>query len=104
MKRHPWRFTGALLLLAVTHTSSLPRPISPTAPRHLYLHIPFCRRRCFYCDFPIRVVGDRPGAADEAAENYVALVEREIRATESVYGQAVREAGGLRTVYFGGGV
>ena len=69
-----------------------------------YIHIPFCRRRCYYCDFPIRVVGDRPGAANEAAANYVALVEREIRATESVYGQAVREAGGLRTVYFGGGV
>ena len=26
-----------------------------------YLHIPFCRRRCFYCDFPITVLGDKGG-------------------------------------------
>ncbi|GAB4376718.1 MAG: radical SAM family heme chaperone HemW [Elainellaceae cyanobacterium] len=29
-------------------------------PAAAYVHIPFCRRRCYYCDFPISVVGDRP--------------------------------------------
>nr|WP_087069244.1 radical SAM family heme chaperone HemW [Cyanobium sp. NIES-981] len=69
-------------------------------PRSAYLHIPFCHRRCFYCDFPIVPLGDRagaapgqPGAASIAA--YLALLQREI---------ALAPAGPpLSTVYFGGG-
>ena len=59
----------------------------------------FCRRRCFYCDFPIQVVGAKPGAADKTAERYVALLRREMEAT-------LQEAEGSRplsSLYFGGG-
>ena len=34
-------------------------------PRSAYLHIPFCHKRCFYCDFSIIPLGDSaqaPGA------------------------------------------
>ena len=62
-----------------------------------YIHIPFCRRRCYYCDFPITVVGDRPGNGiyNWMAE-YVEVVCSEITATP-------RSEKPLKTVFFGGG-
>lgn len=75
--------------------SSVLRP----APSAAYIHLPFCRRRCFYCDFPIQVVGDRRSSADAAAERYVALLLREIRATPATG----RDDAPLRSLYFGGG-
>ncbi|MGI8830945.1 MAG: radical SAM family heme chaperone HemW [Candidatus Limnocylindria bacterium] len=58
-------------------------------PHHLYVHVPFCRLVCAYCDFV--TVG---GRADDIPRYTDALL-REL---------AVRPAPGeLRTVYFGGG-
>lgn len=69
-----------------------------------YIHIPFCRRRCYYCDFPIAVVGDKPplggdrinGSNSGTIAHYVEVLCEEIRQTP----------GGdhpLSTVFFGGG-
>jgi len=67
------------------------------APRSAYIHIPFCRRRCFYCDFPIAVAGDRArGETSARIRRYVDTLCREIQATASL-GQP------LKTVFFGGG-
>jgi coproporphyrinogen III oxidase-like Fe-S oxidoreductase len=51
----------------------------------------------------LQVVGDRPRAADQAAEPYVALVLREIRATRAALGDSAIPDGGLDTIFFGGG-
>jgi putative oxygen-independent coproporphyrinogen III oxidase len=62
-----------------------------------YVHIPFCRRRCFYCDFPVSVVGDRlRGETSGTISQYVEVLCQEIAITQA-FGQP------LKTIFFGGG-
>jgi putative oxygen-independent coproporphyrinogen III oxidase len=67
------------------------------APTAAYIHIPFCRRRCFYCDFPIAVVGDHP--APPRLEQYITTLCSEIRLTTPLFPTDQP----LQTVFFGGG-
>ena len=64
-------------------------------PLGLYLHIPFCRKRCKFCYF--RVYTDKNGGD---VERYVAALSREI---ELVSRLAVMGQRPFRFVYFGGG-
>lgn len=59
----------------------------------LYLHIPFCRRRCGYCDFNTYA---GQGAQIPA---YVTALCRELRGVAQAAGENLR----VHTVYFGGG-
>ncbi len=58
--------------------------------RHVYVHVPFCRRRCSYCDFAIAVRRRLPAAA------YVDAVARELAGFDGTLGP-------LDTLYLGGG-
>jgi oxygen-independent coproporphyrinogen-3 oxidase len=60
------------------------------APRHLYVHVPFCARRCSYCDFAIAVRKFVP------VEDFLRGVAREL----ALRLHAPLE---LDTVYLGGG-
>jgi oxygen-independent coproporphyrinogen-3 oxidase len=62
---------------------------------HLYIHVPFCARRCSYCDFAIAVRRDTPSAA------FAELVEREWQGWQTH--PAWDDSPGLDTIYFGGG-
>ncbi|MEO5818760.1 MAG: radical SAM family heme chaperone HemW [Gemmatimonadaceae bacterium] len=61
-------------------------------PRHVYLHVPFCARRCSYCDFSIAVRRSVP------VDEYLAALEGELRAR---FGRAPAEP--VDTIYLGGG-
>ncbi len=57
----------------------------------LYVHVPFCRTRCRYCDFY------RVGENGERQARFLAALRREIAGLEAYSGRAVD------TVFFGGG-
>ncbi|MEG3881104.1 radical SAM family heme chaperone HemW [Microcoleus sp. herbarium7] len=66
-------------------------------PSSAYLHVPFCRRRCYYCDFPVFVVGDRKNGENSGTiVQYVAVLCQEIAETPNL-------GASLQTVFFGGG-
>ncbi len=68
---------------------------SAVGARHLYVHLPFCRRRCAYCDF-----ASEPLAAHQASgrvEPYLSRVREEIEAAGEILAPA------LETIYLGGG-
>lgn len=75
--------------------SALAAAPAPDTPLGLYLHIPFCRKRCKFCYF--KVFTDNT-AAD--IETYVKALAREI---ELVSRQPVMGGRPFRFVYFGGG-
>jgi oxygen-independent coproporphyrinogen III oxidase len=58
----------------------------------IYLHIPFCRSRCSYCDFATDVYRDAGGV-----QRYVNALTSEIRNSK------VQINGLVDTIYFGGG-
>lgn len=62
-------------------------------PQAAYVHIPFCRQRCHYCDFPV-VVDERLDSPWRA--QYLTALCQEIRLTPAV-------SGPLTSVFFGGG-
>jgi len=63
-----------------------------TEYQHLYVHVPFCTRRCSYCDFAIVVRRSVP------VSEYVNAV-----ATEFTRRDAASTCAPLTTLYFGGG-
>src|SRR6476620_3730707 len=64
----------------------------------VYLHIPFCKSRCSYCDFATEVYRSR-----DAVECYVAALCREVE----TFAEGVRISAWandkIDTIYFGGG-
>ena len=75
--------------------AALDRPAKPDTKLGLYLHIPFCRKRCKFCYF--RVYTDKN--ADEV-ETYLDALSREIHLYAGREGFEGRQ---FEFVYFGGG-
>ncbi|MDD1792257.1 heme anaerobic degradation radical SAM methyltransferase ChuW/HutW [Enterovibrio sp. ZSDZ42] len=70
------------------------KPQSALAPRCLYIHIPFCRVRCTYCNF------FQYASSKSLIESYVEALREEIRWKAS---QIWTQAAPFQAVYIGGG-
>lgn len=73
--------------------------LDPAVPFSAYLHVPFCRVRCGYCDFNTYTSGELRGARQE---DYATTLIAEVALARRV----LQDAGALRpmaTVFFGGG-
>ncbi len=73
-----------------TGVQQLPAPVSPHA---IYIHIPFCLQKCFYCDFFSQV-----GLSGEDRARYVRAISREIKIRARFFPEA-----NVDSVYIGGG-
>lgn len=83
----------------------LPQTLTPhldsSNPTAAYVHIPFCRRRCYYCDFPVSIVGDqRHGGNFTPVDRYIDVLCQEIHLTPA---PPKSLATSLKTIFFGGG-
>lgn len=75
-----------------TSTAAPPSTGEQSAPRHVYVHVPFCARRCSYCDFSIAVRRDVP------VDQYLEALGRELTLRHPLAARAP-----IDTLYFGGG-
>lgn len=76
-----------MAVIQLDRDSGLPPGGWPT-PKSAYVHVPFCRHRCGYCNFS--VVADR----DQWIENYLDAIDAELAALESPT---------VSTLFLGGG-
>jgi len=67
-------------------------------PFGVYVHVPFCRTRCGYCDFNTYTATELGGGGSQAA--YPGLVEQEVGLAAKVLPLGVTP---VTTVFFGGG-
>ena len=91
MTASPSRCAAESLSSHILGQGQLPQmaKLTPPGARAAYLHIPFCRHRCGYCNFT--VVAGR----DDLTERFLAAVERELQSLETPRP--------VDTLFFGGG-
>lgn len=76
-------------------------PDGAQRPFSVYLHVPYCRVRCGYCDFNTYTNLDLGGGA--SASDYVSTLAGELRLARAAMDRAGLPARSARTLFLGGG-
>lgn len=67
--------------------------------KNMYIHLPFCIRKCHYCSFAIHAVGSLNSLSSEAESQYLKYLLKEMKTTL----QMSPPSASMQTLYFGGG-
>jgi len=70
-------------------------------PLSFYIHIPYCIKRCGYCDFNTYTPGELKAGSDiaEVSTGYIDLLIAESKIAKS----KLQESKPIETIFFGGG-
>ena len=80
---------------AASYTEALAKVKGTSNALSLYIHIPFCEKRCLYCACNVTIRKANPKVADE----YIAYLGKELDLIASTFGERVP----LKQVHLGGG-
>jgi len=81
------------------NTSLLENTTDWTLPKSAYIHIPFCVRKCLYCDFAVVAGTTNLNLYD----TYIEHLLKEIETTLSYFKRKYQKLPALETLYIGGG-
>jgi len=71
--------------------------------RNIYIHIPFCIKKCLYCDFPIHALGTSSSLEHRQSltDRYLTYLFKEITLEMTKYEHRLDKP--LKSLYVGGG-
>jgi coproporphyrinogen III oxidase-like Fe-S oxidoreductase len=117
------KYSVSSALSAATAIASATAKVSTESEKHesvgLYIHIPYCRQRCRYCDFAIVPIGDHNNTNEDdqlrrREEGFLRMDDRYVSAVVEELKQIAADKNNkndsnnnqkmpLRSIYFGGG-
>ena len=73
--------------------------------KSIYIHYPFCKKKCLYCDFAVHAVGksnDNFNMLSSYSSQYIETLSNEMNTTFRLFDEKAL-GHTLKSIYFGGG-
>lgn len=67
------------------------------AVENIYIHLPFCKKKCHFCAFPVHAIGQH--SEPQLLDQYIDALKQEIRLSRPY----ISISNQMKSLYFGGG-